>query len=63
MAETTVFGCDWCGAIVPTSKIDGKPRFAAHLTVKTSEPKPAEDDICKDCYAAFKAIKAGKFRR
>lgn len=64
MAETTVFGCDWCGAIVPTSKIDGKPMFGAHVTAKVGPSvKPDEYDICRGCLQAFRAVSQGKFRR
>lgn len=64
MAETTVYGCDWCGGIVP-KKGDGTARFAAHITNKEIGvyDDATEDYICATCLKAFKAVRAGKYRR
>ena len=65
MAETVVFGCDWCDAIVPKNQ-DGSPRWAATITsvITIYEPPPAHVyNICADCVKAFRAVRMGKFRR
>lgn len=64
MAETTVYGCDWCGDIVP-KKSDGSARFAAHVSGQELDVgAPATDDyICASCLKAFKAVRAGRYRR
>ena len=66
MAQTTVYGCDWCNEIVPT-KTDGSPRFAGVITVKPLNAvggTPAKSyEICADCFKVQKAVSEGKFRR
>lgn len=64
MAVTEVYGCDWCGNIVPKRQHDGKPLFAAHITAKAGmELGPTDYDICAACLNAFQAITKGKYRR
>jgi hypothetical protein len=64
MAATTVWGCDWCGDIVPKRQSDDQPQFAAHVTIKAGMAITQTDhDICAQCLRAFNAIKEGKYRR
>lgn len=66
MAETTVYGCDWCDTIIEKNR-DGRPHFAMRVTaeplprIATSTPDVYR--ICSDCTKAFKALTQGKYRR
>lgn len=68
MAQTTVYGCDWCKEIVGKDKED-KPRFAAKIVATQLWPfppmgeGPKKYDICDTCKTAFDALTQGKFRR
>lgn len=66
MAQTVVFGCDWCGEIVPT-RPTGAGEFAAKITAEKlpliAARQPDVYRICGDCEKAFKALTKGKFRR
>lgn len=65
MAETTIFGCDWCGALVP-KKADGTANFTAKVTykpLKSGIPLEVTDFICADCNAAYQAVSKGRYRR
>lgn len=68
MAQTLVFGCDWCDAIIE-KKEDGTPKFAAKISAEKVWPfppmgeKPKTYDICGECLKAFQALTEGRFRR
>lgn len=64
MAETTVFGCDWCKEIVQKRQSDDKPMFAATVSVTAGMSLTAGVyDICASCLKVFKAVTEGKFKR
>lgn len=69
MAQTVVYGCDWCDQIVKKDGA-GEPQFAAKITAEqliTYPPmaggNPRTYDICGDCLKVFKAVTEGRFRR
>jgi hypothetical protein len=70
MSMTTVYGCDWCQEIVPKDN-DGKPNFAARVTVESfsgfnlsGDPGGHDEaDICGQCRLALKAVAQGKVKR
>lgn len=66
MAETVVYGCDWCKEIVEKDR-DGKPRFAATVSVETTlfGPPAARNEykICATCRKALAALTEGRYRR
>lgn len=65
MAETVVYGCDWCDAIVKKDH-GGTPEFAARVTVRylgVGRVIPKEFDICGRCLSAFAAVSKGQYRR
>lgn len=68
MSQTMVYGCDWCGEIIPKDQ-EEKPKFATTITAETKWPyppmgeKPKVYDICQTCHKAFKALVEGKYKR
>lgn len=67
MAQTIVYGCDWCGEIVPKAP-DGTPKFAVAVTSQkyfaaSNLDQPKTDKICGDCAKVLDAVRHGRFRR
>jgi hypothetical protein len=71
VAETIVYGCDWCGDIVPKSTTvnAGTPKYAARVVIEQLWPhpalgvKPVEEHICTACRGALEALRQGRYRR
>ncbi|OCB09264.1 hypothetical protein A5717_26170 [Mycolicibacterium porcinum] len=66
MAQTIVYGCDWCKEIVPKAP-DGTPQFARTVTSQkyfaTPLDQPKKDKICGECAKVLDAVRNGRFRR
>lgn len=71
MAETIVYGCDWCKDIVPKGILGDadKPKFAARIVIEQLWPHPAlgakqvEERICTSCRGALEALRQGRYKR
>jgi hypothetical protein len=71
VAETIVYGCDWCGDIIPkgTTGNPDTPRFTARIVIEQLWPyppvgaKPVEERICAICRGALEALRQGRYKR
>lgn len=67
MAETMVYGCDWCKEIIPKDN-NGKPKYAATVDVTdhyshSMPDRKVTEQICATCRQALRALQAGRYRR
>lgn len=63
MAETVVYGCDWCKEIVPKRSYSEVIDWGARVTWKPTGEPERSFDVCRSCARVFRAVSEGKFKR